>query len=120
MTLFLKSSPVLFVFLLSLVFGPFDAKGNKKEWQIVRFTKAGAYQLQHVDDKKLAHAVQIESPGYRFEEARMVKGRPIVFLIYFAGSLGTYEIIDTYRAVILNTKSKKFLRRFSLSPCLFF
>ena len=77
------------------------------EWKIVS-TKNNQFAIENVKNKTIRHPIEGQNTTPRYMGLHRVKKQNIALLIYFSGSAGTGEVVDIYRTVIFNTKSKKF------------
>ena len=87
--------------------GNFASHAAQTQWKIVSVGK-GPFIIQNTKNKKLRHKIRSQGPNPRYLGLHRVKKQDISLLVYFSGSAGTGEVVDIYRTVIFNTKSKKF------------
>ena len=80
----------------------------KVEWKVVPMEENNRFALQNLKDKNLRHEIQSQGSPPRYFGTHRVKKRNMALLIYFSGSAGTSEVVNIYRALAYNTKSKKF------------
>ncbi|MBT3585801.1 MAG: hypothetical protein HN509_12925 [Halobacteriovoraceae bacterium] len=81
-----------------------------KEWRVTVFMDH--FFLQKLSNKKLMKKIKSVGGRPRFERVILNKKSKVQLLVYFAGTAGTSFMVETYRAVIFDTNSKKFLGDF--------
>ena len=76
-------------------------------WKVVPL-KDNQFALENIEDKGLRHKIRSQGPPPLYMGQHNVKKQPVALLVYFAGSAGTGDVVDIYRTLLFNTKSKKF------------
>ena len=60
-------------------------------------------------DEELCEIISVGGMPMFIEQERITENKDVVLLRYFAGTAGTHELIDNYRACIYNRKTKQAL-----------
>jgi len=95
-----KKGIIIFILILSsnLCFG--------QEWQATE--SDGFFYLKNNTDEQLSCEITSVGGMPKFESVILIeKLKPVVLLKYFAGSSGTFIIIDEYWVVIYDPKTRK-------------
>ena len=77
------------------------------KWNVVPMEN-NRFILENMNNKSLRHEIRSQGSTPRYMGLHRVNKQDVVLLIYFSGSSGTSDVVDIYRTLVFNTKSKKF------------